>query len=67
MTQRNRLEESENTTHLRISKKNSTLNVLHYCITSCWDIFLAGTYEPIQRQVSMKKRSSDWWERIVSV
>ena len=30
-------------------------------------LLLAGTYQPIEGQVWMKQRSSDWWERIVSV
>ena len=30
-------------------------------------LLLAGTYQQIEGQVWMKQRSSDWWERIVSV
>ena len=48
---------------LKNFKGNSILNVLH----SLYYFLLGHTYQPIERQVWMKKRSSHWWERIVSI
>ena len=48
---------------LKNFKGNSILNVLH----SLYYFLLGHIYQPIEGQVWMKQRSSDWWERIVSV